>query len=200
MYPTRAICLVGVLVWSAWDHVQSTHARTVAGIEINLESFNHRNIRSNFTICQKIQGSYISFLTKVLNSVGWIWSIIFSNECWHLIHVLLLTVYGTYSKNYMHFEKLYSCYGTATLTKRSQIEANHQSTQNITSHPSEENYIIVKVVTCFYVSIFPLFPVEIPGLVCMYGNGDRPGVFYTPMDGKIYSIKLVHITGKVSCR
>ena len=47
---------------------------------------------------------------------------------------------------------------------------------------------------------FPLFPVEIPGLVCMYGNGDRPGVFYTPMDGKIYSIKLVHITGKVSCR
>ena len=149
MYPTRAICLVGVLVWSAWDHVQSTHARTVAGIEINLESFDHRNIRSNFTICQKVQGSFISFLTKVLNSVGWIWSIIFSNECWHLIHVLLLTVYGTYSKNYMHFEKLYSCYGTATLTKRSQIEANHQSTQNITSHPSEENYIIVKVVTCF---------------------------------------------------
>ena len=46
---------------------------------------------------------------------------------------------------------------------------------------------------------FPLFPVEIPG-VCMYGNGDRPGVFYTPMDGKIYSIKLVHIIGKVSCR
>ena len=106
MYPTRAICLVGVLVWSAWDHVQSTHARNVAGIEINLESFNHRNIRSNFTICQKIQGSFISFLTKVLNSVGWIWSIIFSNECWHLIHVLLLTVYGTYSKNYMHFEKV----------------------------------------------------------------------------------------------
>lgn len=155
MYPTRAICLVGVLVWSAWDHVQSTHARTVAGIEINLESFNHRNIRSNFTICQKIQGSFISFLTKVLNSVGWIWSIIFSNECWHLIHVLLLTEYGTYSKNYMHFEKLYSCYGTATLTKRSQIEANHQSTQNITSHPSEENYIIVKVVTCFLRQYFP---------------------------------------------
>ena len=144
---TRMISGASVVWTTLADIAVST--LNFAGIEINLESFNHRNIRSNFKICQKIQGSFISFLTKVLNSVGWIWSIIFSNECWHLIHLLLRTVYGTYSKNYMHFEKLYSCYGTATLTKRSQIEANHQSTQNITSHPSEENYIIVKVVTCF---------------------------------------------------
>ena len=41
--------------------------------------------------------------------------------------------------------------------------------------------------------------VEIPGDVCMYGKGDKPGVFFTPMAGKIYSIRLVHISGKVSC-
>ena len=41
--------------------------------------------------------------------------------------------------------------------------------------------------------------VEIPGDVCMYGKGDKPGVFFAPMTGKIHSIRLVHISGKVSC-
>ncbi|XP_022801850.1 uncharacterized protein LOC111339452 [Stylophora pistillata] len=41
--------------------------------------------------------------------------------------------------------------------------------------------------------------VEIPYHVCMYGKGDMPGVFFTLLAGKIYSIRLVHISGKVGC-
>ena len=33
----------------------------------------------------------------------------------------------------------------------------------------------------------------------MYGKGNRLGVFFTPMAGKIYLIKLVHISGEVGC-
>ena len=33
----------------------------------------------------------------------------------------------------------------------------------------------------------------------MYGNGDRPAVFFAPMASKIYLIKLVHISGEVGC-
>ena len=41
--------------------------------------------------------------------------------------------------------------------------------------------------------------VELPYNVCMYGLSDRPGVFYTPLAGKIYFIRLVHISGSVGC-
>ena len=33
--------------------------------------------------------------------------------------------------------------------------------------------------------------VELPYNVCMYGLSDRPGLFYTPLAGKIYFIRLV---------
>ncbi|XP_022786446.1 uncharacterized protein LOC111326661 [Stylophora pistillata] len=41
--------------------------------------------------------------------------------------------------------------------------------------------------------------VEVPTDVCMYGKGNRPGKFFTPIAGKIYFIKLVHISGIVGC-
>ena len=41
--------------------------------------------------------------------------------------------------------------------------------------------------------------VELPYNVCMYGLSDRPGVFFTPLAGKIYFIRLVHISGSVGC-
>ncbi|XP_078363506.1 uncharacterized protein LOC144647595 [Oculina patagonica] len=40
---------------------------------------------------------------------------------------------------------------------------------------------------------------EIPGEVCMGAKGNTPGVFLTPMAGKIDLIKLVHISGLVGC-
>ncbi|KAJ7394318.1 hypothetical protein OS493_000121 [Desmophyllum pertusum] len=41
--------------------------------------------------------------------------------------------------------------------------------------------------------------VDIPGEICMGSKDDTPGVFLTPMAGKISTLKLVYISGEVGC-
>lgn len=59
--------------------------------------------------------------------------------------------------------------------------------------------VIINYIVFIFFFFIEKWLVEILGDVCMYGKGDKLGVFFVLMVGKIYFIRLVYIFGKVSC-